>query len=50
MPVVPLDELVGKGIVKQTALNDLGRFDRLINYMYLPPLEDDLDVFDPPMD
>jgi hypothetical protein len=38
-PVIPLAELVGRGVVKETALPDLRRFDHLINYMYLPPLE-----------
>jgi len=41
VPVVRLDELVEKGVVKETALDDLRRFDHLINYMYLPPLEVD---------
>jgi hypothetical protein len=36
---VPLAELVDRGVVKETALADLRRFDHLINYMYLPPLE-----------
>ena len=38
-PVVPLAELVDRGVVKETALDDLRRFDHLINYMYLPSLE-----------
>ena len=41
LPVLPLDELVARGVVKETALDDLRRFDHLINYMYLPPLEVD---------
>lgn len=41
VPVLPLAELVARGVVKETALNDLRRFDHLINYMYLPPLEVD---------
>ena len=41
VPVIPLAELVGQGVVKETALADLRRFDHLINYMYLPPLEVD---------
>src|SRR5215218_4923623 len=41
VPVLPLEHLVGQGAVKETALNDLRRFDHLINYMYVPPLEDD---------
>jgi hypothetical protein len=37
--VLPLDQLVERQVVKETALDDLRRFDHLINYMYLPPLE-----------
>jgi hypothetical protein len=44
VPVLPVAELVDGGVVKETALGDLRRFDHLINYMYLPSLEvDDLD-------
>lgn len=44
VPVLPLAELVERGVVKETARDDLHRFDHLINYMYLPPLDvDDLD-------
>ncbi len=44
VPVLPVAELVKRGVVKETALDDLRRFDHLINYMYLPPLEvDDLE-------
>lgn len=39
VPLVPLTHLVDREIVKETALDDLRRFDHLINYMYLPPLE-----------
>lgn len=39
VPVLPLEEVVARGVVKETALDDLRRFDHLINYMYLPPLE-----------
>jgi hypothetical protein len=39
VPVLPLTELVERGVVKETALDDLRQFDHLINYMYLPPLE-----------
>lgn len=39
VPVLPLAVLVERGVVKGTALDDLRRFDHLINYMYLPPLE-----------
>ncbi len=41
VPVLPLAELVERAVVKQTALDDLRRFDHLINYMYLPALEVD---------
>jgi len=44
VPVIPLAELVARGVVKETALADLRRFDHLINYMYLPPL--DVDEFE----
>jgi hypothetical protein len=33
VPVVPLAELVERGVVKETALDDLRRFDHLVNYM-----------------
>ena len=39
VPVIPLAELIDRGVVKETALADLRRFDHLINYMYLPPLD-----------
>jgi hypothetical protein len=39
LPLLPVAELVERGVVKQTALDDLRRFDHLINYMYLPSLE-----------
>ncbi|MDQ3381885.1 MAG: hypothetical protein M3546_16485 [Actinomycetota bacterium] len=39
VPVISLVHLVERGVVKETALADLRRFDHLINYMYLPPLE-----------
>lgn len=44
VPVLSLAELVERGVVKETALDDLRRFDHLINYMYLPLVEvDELD-------
>jgi hypothetical protein len=39
VPVVPLRDLVAQDVIKEAALNDLRRFDHLINYMYLPPLD-----------
>jgi hypothetical protein len=39
VPVIPLAELIDRGVVKETALADLRRFDHLINYMYSPPLD-----------
>jgi hypothetical protein len=41
VPIAPLAGLVDHGVVKETALVDLRRFDHLVNYMYLPPLEFD---------
>jgi len=41
VPVIPFDQLLEGGIVKGTALADLRRYDHLINYMYLPPLDVD---------
>jgi hypothetical protein len=41
VPVLPLAELVDRGVVKESALDDLRRFDDLINYMYLLALEVD---------
>lgn len=38
-PVIPLQDLVDRGLITETALSDLRRFDHLINYMFLPPLE-----------
>jgi hypothetical protein len=39
--VLPLGQLVERGVVKEAALDELRRFDHLINYMYLPPLDID---------
>lgn len=39
VPVLPLGQLVERGVIKETALSDVRRFDHLINYMYLPQLE-----------
>jgi hypothetical protein len=41
VPVIPLAELIDRGVVKETALVDLRRFDHMINYMYLPPFDVD---------
>lgn len=41
VPVIPLTLLVEQGVVKETAVADLRRFDHLINYMYLPALDVD---------
>lgn len=41
VPVIPLAGLTDRGVVKETALTDLRRFDHLINYMYMPPLDVD---------
>jgi hypothetical protein len=39
VPVIPLAQLIEQRAVKETAVADLRRFDHLINYMYLPPLD-----------
>ena len=44
VPVIPLAGLMDHGVVKETALADLRRFD----YMYLPPLEVDEGAFSMP--
>jgi hypothetical protein len=41
VPALPLEGLVEQSVIKETALDDLRRFDHLINYLYLPPLEVD---------
>lgn len=41
VPVLPLGQLVEQGVVKEGALEELRRYDHLINYMYLPPLDVD---------
>jgi hypothetical protein len=38
-PVLPLLELIDKGAVKEGSLADLRRYDHLVNYFYLPPIE-----------
>lgn len=39
-PVLPLAELVSQGVVKESSLGDLRVYDHLVNYFYLPPIED----------
>ena len=39
LPLIPLARLLEAGIVKETALADVRRYDHLINYMYLPPFD-----------
>ncbi|MEZ5099395.1 MAG: hypothetical protein R3C15_06250 [Thermoleophilia bacterium] len=41
VPVLPVDDLVARGVLKKATLGDLRRFDHLVNYMYLPPCEVD---------
>jgi hypothetical protein len=41
VPLISVAELLDRGVVKDAALADLRRFDHLINYMYLPPLDVD---------
>jgi hypothetical protein len=38
-PVLPLERLLDEGAVKPGALDDLRRFDHLVNYLYLPAIE-----------
>jgi hypothetical protein len=40
VPVLPLETLLAVGIVAPDALGLLRKYDSLINYMYLPPLEE----------
>jgi hypothetical protein len=39
VPVLPLEQLIEHGVIKESSLSDLRRFDHLINYMYVPALE-----------
>jgi hypothetical protein len=39
-PVIPFELLLTEGAVKEAALEDLRKYDHLINYFYLPPIED----------
>jgi hypothetical protein len=39
VPIAPLEVLLASDVIKEGAVGDLRRFDHLINYMYLPPLE-----------
>ncbi len=39
-PVIPIDELVGRGVVKEASLSDLRVYDHLVNYFYLPSIEE----------
>ena len=39
-PVIPLEKLVAEGAVKEGALQDLRTHDHLVNYFYLPALEE----------
>lgn len=38
-PVLPLERLIEEGAVKAGSLDDLRRFDHLVNYLYLPAIE-----------
>ena len=45
VPVVPLEGLVERGVIKEAAVTDVRRFDHLINHMYLRSLDvDELEV------
>lgn len=39
-PVLSVEHLVEPGAVKDAALPDLRTFDHLMNYLYLPPIEE----------
>lgn len=39
-PVLPIDMLVEAGAVKETSVTDLRQYDHLINYFYVPPIEE----------
>jgi hypothetical protein len=39
VPILPLEQLIERGVIKEASLSDLRRFDHLINYMYVPALE-----------
>ena len=39
VPIIPLAELTEQGVIKESVLSDVRRFDNPINYMYLPALE-----------
>ena len=39
-PVLSIEHLVKAGTVKEAALPDLRKFDHLMNYFYLPPIDD----------
>jgi hypothetical protein len=38
-PVLPLQELVDRGVVKKESVADLRVYDHLVNYFYLPAIE-----------
>ena len=48
VPVLSLAQLVERGVVKEGALEELRRYDHLINYMYLPPVDVDEREFSMP--
>jgi hypothetical protein len=39
-PVLSVEHLVERGAVKEAALEDLQTYDHLVNYLYLPPIEE----------
>lgn len=39
-PVLSVEHLIEAGAVKDASLSDLRKYDHLINYFYLPPIED----------
>jgi hypothetical protein len=48
VPAIPLADLLEGGIIKEAALDDMRRYDHLINYMYLPRLDVDALEFSMP--
>ena len=37
-PVLSVEHLVEQSAIKETALDDLRKYDHLVNYLYLPPI------------
>lgn len=39
-PILPLEQLVADGVIKPGSVDDLRRYDHLINYLYVPRIEE----------